>query len=149
MSRRDYFHNWRLIWFAAALLTAAGISVTARAGMILPPEGTARAPDLARPLARVIQLAAEVPAIAPAGPDQAAKAAATAKIPDAAAAARVELCKSQWSAADADGDGILAGDEITHYNATIRSQNQPKLSEDARLAEGDFMKACTAVASHE
>jgi hypothetical protein len=71
------------------------------------------------------------------------------KITGADGEARLKECKSQWTAADTNGDGVLAGSEITHYNAAIRPPNQAKLSEDARFAEGDFMKACTAVAAHE
>ena len=33
--------------------------------------------------------------------------------------------------------------EVTHYNATVRADSQPVLSETDRLTEADFLVACS------
>jgi hypothetical protein len=131
-------------WLAAGLLMFALDAVEVQAAVPFQPPSS-----IPTALGRRIELAAEVKPIAPSGPDQSAKPSDPTPIDGTRADARLKQCKLQWTAADTDGEGVLAGNKITRYNATIRAANQPVLSEDARLTEAEFIKACTAVTAHE
>ena len=98
---------------------------------------------------RNVELAAEVIPVKPSGPEDSGKATAPPKVDDPKAEGKLKQCKLQWTAADTNGDGILSGSKATRYNEMIRMSNQPVISEDARLTETDFMKACMAIAVHE
>jgi hypothetical protein len=96
-----------------------------------------------------VELIAELKPVIPTGPDEGSKATASPKIDDSKAEGKLKQCKLQWTAADTNGDGILAGNKVTRYNDMIRTSSQPVISDDARLTETDFMKACMAITVHE
>ena len=128
----------------AGLVLLALDAVEVQAAVLFQP-----ASSIAAALGRRTELAAEMKPMVPSGPDQSAKASDPTPMDGARADARLKQCKLQWTAADTDAEGVHSGNKITRYNQTIRSANQPVLSEDARLTEADFMKACMAVAAHE
>ena len=57
--------------------------------------------------------------------------------------ARLKECKLQWTAANANGDGVLDASEIARYNTTIRTAKQAVLPENARLTEDGCLAART------
>ena len=125
----------------AALLLVAGAGSRAANAAVL---------TLANvPISGKVELIAELKPVIPTGPDEGSKATASPKIDDAKAEGKLKQCKLQWTAADTNGDGILAGSKVTRYNDMIRTQNQPVISDGARLTETDFMKACMAISVHE
>jgi hypothetical protein len=141
-----YFGFRQLSWLTVGLAVMVLDAADVHAAVPSQPNTTLGVSAIA---AKQVELAATLKPDAESGPDQAGKASAAPKVDDSKGEAKLQQCKLQWTAADADGDGLLAGAEITAYNNTIRTQNQLKLSEDARLTQTDFMKACLAVAAHE
>lgn len=52
-------------------------------------------------------------------------------------------CKTEWTKADANKDGMLTGGEADHYLAAMRVANKP-LAADAKLDDALFMQNCEA-----
>ena len=125
----------------ASLLLVGGVASRAADAAVL-----ARA---SVPMGGNVELVAELKPVIATGPDEGSKASASPKIDDPKAEGKLKQCKLQWTAADTNGDGILAGNKVSRYNDTIRTPNQPVISGDARLTETDFMKACMAITVHE
>jgi hypothetical protein len=96
-----------------------------------------------------IEIAAEIDSVAASGPDQSAKPPAKPDPADPKVAARQTACKAQWSTVDSNGNGIVDGDEVAHYNTAVRAESQPVLADTDRLTEADFLAACSSLAAHE
>jgi hypothetical protein len=85
----------------------------------------------------------------PTGPDHAQNPAANLNPADPKVIAKVDMCKSQFKAADLNGDGVLDAGEIAHYNSAIRVSEQPSLADSQRLNESGFIKMCAVGTDHE
>jgi len=130
-------------------LGALSATSPAQAGVLSSPTVAAGIAVAAPDFSDGILVAADAGAAGASGPDQAAKPPAKPDQGDPAAAARESACKTQWSAADTNRDGIIDGAEIALYNKTVRAESQPVLADTDRLPEADFLATCTAVVAHE
>jgi hypothetical protein len=71
---KNYFDTRRLSFAAVGLLAMAGVSIDAPASAFPHASGNNAANAFAAPLAHGLELAADMAPVAPAGPDQSAKA---------------------------------------------------------------------------
>ena len=65
-----------------------------------------------------------------------------AAMPGIAIAASEADCAAQWTKADINHDGVIAGAEADRYLAFIRVRAQVKEPEDGRITQDSFMQAC-------
>ena len=63
-------------------------------------------------------------------------------VPGLASAASEADCAAQWTNADANKDGVLAGAEADRYLAYLRIRAQVTPPEDGRIMQDRFMQAC-------
>ena len=63
-------------------------------------------------------------------------------LPGIAAAASEAECADQWTQADTNHDGVIAGAEADRYLAYIRIRSQVTPPEDGRITQDRFMQAC-------
>jgi len=68
--------------------------------------------------------------------------------PPLASPAAAATCKAAWEAADLNKNGILDPDEVLVYNAKIKAENKPSIT-DTFLNETEFMKKCETLTAHE
>ncbi|MDI1283733.1 MAG: hypothetical protein PSV46_05010 [Reyranella sp.] len=62
--------------------------------------------------------------------------------PGIAAASSEAECAEQWTQADTNHDGVIAGAEADRYLAYIRIRNQVTPPDDGRITQDSFMQAC-------
>ncbi len=63
-------------------------------------------------------------------------------IPGIAAARSEAECAEQWTQADINHDGVIAGAEADRYLAHLRVRNQVTPPDDGRITQDSFMQAC-------
>jgi len=63
-------------------------------------------------------------------------------VPGATLAASEADCASQWTQADTNHDGVIAGAEADRYLAYMRIRSQVTPPEDGRITQDRFMRAC-------
>ena len=63
-------------------------------------------------------------------------------LPGVATAASEAECADQWTQADTNHDGVIAGIEADRYLASIRVRSQVTPPEDGRITQDSFMQAC-------
>lgn len=63
-------------------------------------------------------------------------------VPGIATAASEAECAAQWTQADTNHDGVIAGTEADRYLAYIRIRAQVTPPADGRITQDSFMQAC-------
>ncbi len=63
-------------------------------------------------------------------------------VPGIATAASEAECAAQWTQADTNHDGVIAGAEADRYLAYIRIRAQVTPPADGRITQDSFMQAC-------
>ena len=63
-------------------------------------------------------------------------------VPGIAAATSEAECAEQWTQADTNHDGVIAGTEADRYLAYIRIRDQVTPPADGRITQDSYMQAC-------